>query len=181
MSGDDPGQTQFLEEVFPEEIDYIAKRRMAMANGRPDVGTPTKLPHQPLEETPNAERNGLVGLAFSGGGIRSATFNLGVLQVLHKRRIFERVDLLSTVSGGGFIGSSLTSLMNRRNSFPFRDRGAVETDEVTHLRNLELSGPRGVPRLCQDVRRSASRDHSQFHSAGPNSPGTQLAGHRVPW
>ena len=135
MSGDDPGQTQFLEEVFPEEIDYIAKRRMAMANGRPDVGTPTKLPHQPLEETPNAERNGLVGLAFSGGGIRSATFNLGVLQVLHKRRIFERVDLLSTVSGGGFIGSSLTSLMNRRNSFPFRDRGAVETDEVTHLRN----------------------------------------------
>lgn len=29
---------------------------------------------------------GLVGLAFSGGGIRSATFNLGILQALAKRK-----------------------------------------------------------------------------------------------
>jgi len=31
-----------------------------------------------------ARQNGLAGLAFSGGGIRSATFNLGVLQGLAK-------------------------------------------------------------------------------------------------
>ena len=29
-----------------------------------------------------APENSLVGLAFSGGGIRSATFNLGILQAL---------------------------------------------------------------------------------------------------
>ncbi|HYF36292.1 MAG TPA: patatin-like phospholipase family protein [Prosthecobacter sp.] len=54
---------------------------------------------------------GFVGLALSGGGIRSATFSLGVLQWLssklpnQKRRIIDFVDYLSTVSGGGYIGS----------------------------------------------------------------------------
>lgn len=44
------------------------------------------------------------GLALSGGGIRSATFNLGLLQALRQKQILEHVDLLSTVSGGGYIG-----------------------------------------------------------------------------
>ena len=49
----------------------------------------------------------LIGLAFSGGGIRSATFNLGVLQGLQGLDLLRKVDFLSTVSGGGFIGSWL--------------------------------------------------------------------------
>ena len=49
----------------------------------------------------------LLGLAFSGGGIRSATFNLGVLQALSKIGLLKQVDYLSTVSGGGYIGSWL--------------------------------------------------------------------------
>jgi hypothetical protein len=49
-----------------------------------------------------------VGLAISGGGIRSASFGLGVLQALVKRKALTCVDYLSTVSGGGYIGSSLT-------------------------------------------------------------------------
>lgn len=49
-----------------------------------------------------------VGLAFSGGGIRSAVFCLGVAQVLSARGYFPRVDFLSTVSGGGYAGSFLT-------------------------------------------------------------------------
>src|SRR5947209_3516800 len=48
-----------------------------------------------------------IGLAFSGGGIRSATFNLGVLQGLAKYGLLKRLDYLSTVSGGGYIGSWL--------------------------------------------------------------------------
>ena len=43
----------------------------------------------------------LVGLALSGGGIRSATFNLGVLQALAKYGLLRKFDYLSTVSGGG--------------------------------------------------------------------------------
>lgn len=50
----------------------------------------------------------LMGLALSGGGIRSATFSLGVMQALAKNGILEKMDYLSTVSGGGYIGSSLT-------------------------------------------------------------------------
>jgi hypothetical protein len=55
----------------------------------------------------------LLGLAFSGGGIRSATFNLGVLQALSKVGLLKQFDYLSTVSGGGYIGSWLTAWMHR--------------------------------------------------------------------
>jgi hypothetical protein len=43
-------------------------------------------------------------LCLSGGGIRSATFALGVLQGLARHEVLDRFDYLSTVSGGGFIG-----------------------------------------------------------------------------
>ncbi|HEY8484463.1 MAG TPA: hypothetical protein VIL13_07625 [Longimicrobiales bacterium] len=46
----------------------------------------------------------LFGLALSGGGIRSATFNLGLLQGLHARNLLRCFDYVSTVSGGGYIG-----------------------------------------------------------------------------
>jgi hypothetical protein len=64
------------------------------------------------------------GLALSGGGIRSAAFNLGVLQALKKKRVFEQIDYLSTVSGGGYIGSSLTYFMHQKTPghFPFDDK-----------------------------------------------------------
>ncbi len=52
-------------------------------------------------------------LCFSGGGIRSATFNLGVLQGLAKRGLLGSFDYLSTVSGGGYLGSWLSSWIHR--------------------------------------------------------------------
>ncbi len=61
-----------------------------------------------------ANHLGLFGLAFSGGGIRSATFNLGVLQGLAKRRLLRKFDYLSTISGGGYIGSWLVAWIRRR-------------------------------------------------------------------
>lgn len=54
----------------------------------------------------------LIGLALSGGGIRSATTNLGILQALAQMRILPMVDYLSTVSGGGYIGAWLSSLLS---------------------------------------------------------------------
>ncbi len=44
-----------------------------------------------------------MGLCFSGGGIRSATFNLGILQGLAELNLLRCFDYLSTVSGGGYI------------------------------------------------------------------------------
>jgi hypothetical protein len=43
-------------------------------------------------------------LCFSGGGIRSATFGLGVLQGLARAGVLNRFHYLSTVSGGGYLG-----------------------------------------------------------------------------
>ena len=59
------------------------------------------------------EDTDFVGLSFSGGGIRSATFNLGVLQSLAKRGYLSQIDYLSTVSGGGYIGSWLAAWIKR--------------------------------------------------------------------
>ncbi|RZL19263.1 MAG: patatin-like phospholipase family protein [Pedobacter sp.] len=58
----------------------------------------------------------LKALAFSGGGIRSATFNLGVLQALAKTDHLNKFDYLSTVSGGGYIGSWLVAWIKREGS-----------------------------------------------------------------
>ena len=62
---------------------------------------------------PTAEKS-LIGLAFSGGGIRSATFNLGVLQALAKKKLLRSVDYVSTVSGGGYIGGWLMGWMQHQ-------------------------------------------------------------------
>ncbi len=53
------------------------------------------------------------GLALSGGGIRSATFNLGVLQALAKHGLIERLDYISSVSGGGYIASWFHAWLHR--------------------------------------------------------------------
>ena len=50
----------------------------------------------------------LAALCLSGGGIRSATFGLGVLQGLARFGLLERFHYLSSVSGGGYIGSWLS-------------------------------------------------------------------------
>lgn len=52
-----------------------------------------------------AQRDPALGLALSGGGIRSASFSTGVLLALSELGVLDRVGYLSTVSGGGFAGA----------------------------------------------------------------------------
>src|SRR5436309_7189753 len=52
-------------------------------------------------------------LCISGGGIRSATFGLGILQGLARCGLLEKFHYLSTVSGGGFSGGWLTAWIKR--------------------------------------------------------------------
>ena len=73
-------------------------------------------PRRPQQERSGAEdadpnQRNLTGLAISGGGIRSASFAVGVLQVLADRGILSKFDYLSTVSGGGFLGTWLSATM----------------------------------------------------------------------
>ena len=81
-----------------------------------------------------ADRAQLVGLAFSGGGIRSATFCLGVIQALARLRLLRAFDYLSTVSGGGYIGAWLSTLI-----FRSRKPGQSVEDGLAAV-ELELSG-----------------------------------------
>ena len=71
------------EEVFAEE-------RALLLPGRPDT-------------------EHLAALCLSGGGIRSATFALGVIEALARFDLLREFHYLSTVSGGGYIGSWLTA------------------------------------------------------------------------
>lgn len=61
----------------------------------------------------NAQARALptVGLALSGGGVRSATFALGLVRGLAAQRLLGRVDYLSSVSGGGFTAAMLGRLV----------------------------------------------------------------------
>jgi hypothetical protein len=61
-------------------------------------------------------QRGRTALCLSGGGIRSATFGLGVLQGLARRDLLDEFDYLSTVSGGGYIGSWLSSWIHHAGS-----------------------------------------------------------------
>ena len=46
-----------------------------------------------------------IGLALSGGGYRAAAYHLGTLRALHKMDLLEKVDVISSVSGGSIIAA----------------------------------------------------------------------------
>jgi hypothetical protein len=94
------GLRQFEEEVFPAELEEIRRRREELGLDATEVAGP-----------PSVDL-GLQGIAFSGGGIRSATFCLGVVEAAANAGLLKRADYLSTVSGGGYIGSCLSSVLN---------------------------------------------------------------------
>jgi hypothetical protein len=87
----------------------------------------------------NADEKGLVGLAFSGGGIRSATFGLGVLEGLKKLGILNRIHYLSTVSGGGYIGGWFSAncrrARDRRDACDWRSSEADWSGSIQYLRD----------------------------------------------
>lgn len=111
-----------------------------------DPGQPGKpLKVQPADEDEvikTAHAAELAGLAFSGGGIRSATFNLGILQALAQQRMLGDFDYLSTVSGGGYIGAWFSKWLH--NAY-----GNVET-VATRLSPGTAAKP--VPREPEEIR-----------------------------
>lgn len=82
-------------------------------------------------------------LCLSGGGIRSATFGLGIAQTLARHRMLGCFDFLSTVSGGGYLGSWLTAWIHRAGLGPVEEELSrrpdsplsPEPEPVRHLRS----------------------------------------------
>ncbi|HEX6728643.1 MAG TPA: patatin-like phospholipase family protein, partial [Pyrinomonadaceae bacterium] len=83
-----------LEDAFPQFIERINNIRLAAMYKRfHDVNQSA--------------------LCLSGGGIRSGTFALGILQGLARHDLLKEFHYLSTVSGGGYIGGWLTAWIHR--------------------------------------------------------------------
>jgi hypothetical protein len=93
---------------------------------------------------------GRAALCLSGGGIRSATFALGVLQGLAERRLLGKFDYLSTVSGGGYVGAWLSAWIQRRNGQLDDVEEALAGDAeraATRARDLNPDEPLAVRHL----------------------------------
>ena len=106
-----PNTVRDFAAVESAEIAWIRERRAATGSVPPEAP--------------------LVGLALSGGGIRSAAFNMGVLQSLAHSGLLARVDYLSSVSGGGYIASCLTWLRAHVPASSLQRLGAVPLADGT--------------------------------------------------
>ncbi len=128
VKGKEAHDSYTFDDIFPEELEIIKKRREAKGIDTSDIEN----------QTAPSDKLGLVGLALSGGGIRSATFSLGVVQGLIKRGLFQFADYVSTVSGGGYLGSCISSLLNKKGEKETVLRapgGSEDTEAIKHLRN----------------------------------------------
>ncbi|WFU50719.1 patatin-like phospholipase family protein [Sinorhizobium terangae] len=125
--------------------EVLVPEPMAFVDGDARTGDP--LPPSGREIGPVARGGSQVGLALSGGGIRSTAFSIGVLQALHMNNAIKSIDFLSTVSGGGFAGMAMVAAMRRDDGkFPF-DLPST---------NREACGPGDTPdheRRSSDYRR----------------------------
>ena len=137
--------------VIERELEYIRRRR-----GLPE------------QETGGNDKLELTGLALSGGGIRSASFSLGVMQALAHNGWLKNFDYLSTVSGGGYIGASVSWLLSQehdpdttgikrfgldRRTFPYGTYPMSGSNPELHLKtntdDTQATSPDAAPGLDQ--------------------------------
>ncbi len=125
--------TRDIYQVIDSEKEYLRIRRQTL-NERVDENK-RKLPDE-------INQDNTWGLCISGGGIRSATLGLGMMQALMKNNLFRLFDYMSTVSGGGYIGSCLSSMLSNEyqevNKFEKTNPNAKEvTDAITAKERAE--------------------------------------------
>jgi Patatin-like phospholipase len=131
------------QKIFEGDVRNSEYRRI---NKRRKANSLTELPEQVSESSPVD----MTGLALSGGGIRSAAFSLGVLQAIDSEIGIKKIDILSTVSGGGYIGASVSVGMDalgrsravkypsaKGDQFPYGTSGNDKSDNqaVGHIRD----------------------------------------------
>jgi hypothetical protein len=148
-------------EVFDKEIALINARRARDQRDEITLETEAVADISGEPVLAPAEGANVVGLALSGGGIRSAAFCLGALQALYQTRVLDRVDYMSTVSGGGYIGCSLTAALQwthrpgwTEDKFPFTSR--LKEDEPPSLQHIRDYSNYLFPDGARDVLHNAS-------------------------
>lgn len=127
--------TVTIEQVRRLELEDIVVRRQqqsaAQLSESADTSGANAAPAAATPIEPQKVSQDLVGIALSGGGLRSAFFNMGFTRALHRVGVFRLADYLSTVSGGGYVGSLLSAASLRRKT-PFgRKDFPVEAEAAT--------------------------------------------------
>ena len=132
-ASDDPPLA--LHQILDDEYRCLHGGTAADGPASSDVITPESAVlrrHQQAEHT---------ALCLSGGGVRSASFSLGVLQGLARAGVLGRFDYLSTVSGGGYVGGWLSAWRVRA-----RDRGEADpSEQLAGTIDDGVEPPRGEP------------------------------------
>ena len=171
--------------AVPFEVALDAELR-EIGQSRALRGIDPARPGAAVHATRRAADMATLGVALSGGGVRSATFNLGVLQGLAHGDLLRRVDYLSTVSGGGYIGSWLASwskrvrggkgvgsVQERLRTEPLTEPDALSVRAVRFLRSLQQLPHAAARRLhrrhVDDDCDLAAQHHAQPGGAGPDA------------
>src|SRR3954469_13665228 len=124
--GDDPPGLRVAGEGPAPTADQGLPTRVPAKNvgAAADAGDPEPVPSYrgPVE----IPKQGKTGICCSGGGIRSAAFNLGALQALHEatEKELQKADYLAAVSGGSYICAAY-SMVGKTWS---RDEGRPKND-----------------------------------------------------
>jgi hypothetical protein len=82
------------------------------------VGLPLSAPFAPPDEAVGHPET--TGISCSGGGIRSAAYNLGALQSFQREGVLKDADYLTAVSGGSYIAASY-AMVTRLSDPPAHD------------------------------------------------------------
>ena len=121
---------------------WLLEREAGLIADRRDLHDPEHKMPRFQQSDPNediyewARTSRLTGLCFSGGGIRSATFNLGMLQGLAVKGWLDQVDYLSSVSGGGYIHSWLAAWLKRKTTELGEERKPLAEPELAAWRHV---------------------------------------------
>lgn len=168
-----PSDSQSFPDVFRAELLHLKSRREKLEQAQLPDGSDAALnaaAEATVGEAPTPDAGMLLyeealeadlcGIAISGGGVRSATFGLGVLQALAVANFLPKIDYISTVSGGGYIGSWFTAWIKRsglkeviQNLKPIRfDRENAENwsslqPDAAPIRHLRLYSNYLAPRI----------------------------------
>jgi Patatin-like phospholipase. len=103
-------------------------------------------------------------LALSGGGIRSATFCLGLVRALAKKGLLKKFDYISTVSGGGYLGGMLGRLYEA-NPADNSVEEALASDDTILLAWLRNNGRYLTPAGFRDTSLAISQILRSFFAA----------------
>ncbi len=77
-----------------------------------------------------------IGLALSGGGYRGAAYHLGVLRTLNRLGVLDKVDVISSVSGGSIVAAY----------YALHKGDGYDTFEKSFIKELQHSSVKAVYR-----------------------------------